>query len=44
LNQGNASLISDAGFDEIECLNPDWRMPLEYHSGRRITVIAAKRI
>jgi SAM-dependent methyltransferase len=38
------SLISDAGFDEIECLKPDWRMPLEYHSGRRITVIASKRI
>jgi len=38
------SLISDAGFDKIECLKPDWRMPLEYHMGRRVTIIAAKRI
>jgi tRNA (mo5U34)-methyltransferase len=38
------SLISDAGFDEIECVKPHWRMPLEYHTGRRITVIASKRI
>jgi SAM-dependent methyltransferase len=37
------SLILDAGFDQIECVKPHWRMPLEYHTGRRITVIASKR-
>jgi SAM-dependent methyltransferase len=36
------SLISDAGFDQIECLDPDPRMPPEYLNGHRITVIAGR--
>jgi SAM-dependent methyltransferase len=37
------SLISDAGFGQIECLDPDPRMPAEYLSGHRISVIARRR-
>jgi 2-polyprenyl-3-methyl-5-hydroxy-6-metoxy-1,4-benzoquinol methylase len=33
-------LISDAGFTQIECLDPDQNMPPEYLASRRISVIA----
>jgi tRNA (mo5U34)-methyltransferase len=36
------SLIADTGFDQIECLEPDPRMPPEYLSGERIRVIARR--
>jgi predicted RNA methylase len=37
------NLISDFGFEDIECLAPDSQTPPEYHSGHRISIIAAKR-
>ncbi|MGO9337252.1 MAG: class I SAM-dependent methyltransferase [Terracidiphilus sp.] len=37
------SLISDAGFHQIQCLDPDRHMPREYFRGHRISVIAARK-
>jgi len=40
--QALVSLIADAGFKRIECLEPESPMPPEYLSGHRISVIARK--
>jgi tRNA (mo5U34)-methyltransferase len=37
------SLIADAGFDQIECLDPNPAMPPEYLNGHRVSVIARRR-
>jgi hypothetical protein len=41
--QALLSLIADAGFEDMECLDPDPRMPPEYLSGRRLSVIARRK-